>query len=269
MQTIKMVSKMASELMFRIIHEKPFNNAIVSVLESSTMTISEFNTTEHSKDFYVDDSRTYINGERNPNLIFEQFGAFSAETANTARSCMINSIENDMHEFKTSCKMALQLKQISREEWLDRMKLQDTPGDELCLFVLGRLYFCHSAVVNKYNVWCTVDTSMRITEQKLLDWSSIRLLYLGNSCYGILRPKIGSCYTPQATLFNPVLTGHARYQRQPYRQSPITLTRRPVRGFTTRGRGANYVNQPTGQNYSLTTITLHGNAQPRGHMVGL
>ena len=264
-QTTKMASKMASELMFRIIHEKPFNNAIVSVLESSTMSISECNTTEHSKDFYVDDSRTYINGEINPNLIFELFGSFSAETAITARNCMINSIENDMQEFKNSCKMALQLKQISGEEWLDKMRLPTTPGDELCLFVLGRLYFRHSAVVNKYNIWCIVDTSMRITKQKLLDWSSIRLLYFGNNRYGILRPKTGSHYTPSIPPYNPVLTGRARMQRLPYGQRARTYTRRPVRGLTTISRGYTYINQPIVQSTYSTRNSVRGfNTRGRG-----
>ena len=185
----KMASRMASVLMFRIIYEKPFNNPIVSVLESSAMTVAKFNTSAYAKDYYVDQSRTYLNDVRNLNLIFEQFGAFSAETSATACNCMIHSVENDMAEFKTSCRMALQVKQITGEEWVTKMKSSNTPRDELCLFVLGLIYFRHSAIVNKYNVWCTVDTSMRITEKKLLEWSSICLVYLGNSCYGILRQK--------------------------------------------------------------------------------
>ena len=49
--------------MFRIIHEKPFNNAIVSVLESSSMTEAEFNASAYTNDYCIDQSRTYVKGE--------------------------------------------------------------------------------------------------------------------------------------------------------------------------------------------------------------
>ena len=212
-----MASRMANELMFRIIHKKTFNNAIVSVLESSAMTEGEFKASTYTNDYYLDQSRTYINGEQNANLIFELFGEFSAQTPETTRNCMISSIENTMEEFKTSCKMAQQLKQISGEDWVAKMKSTRTPGDELCLFVLGQLYFRHSAVINKYNVWCTVDTSMHITEKQLLEWSSLCFVYLGNSCYGLLRLKTRISQFPQMLpmslntgTMNPVLTNHGR-----------------------------------------------------------
>ena len=69
-----MANRMASELMFRIIHEKPFSNCVVSILEVSAMTQQEFNLTSHAKNFYVDLSRTYKNGMLNGNLLFELFG---------------------------------------------------------------------------------------------------------------------------------------------------------------------------------------------------
>ena len=132
-----MANRMASELMFRIIHEKPFSNTVVSILEVSAMTNQQFNLTSHAKDYNLDLSRTYKNGMLNNNMLFELFGEFSHEPGDKVRRCMINSVKNDVEEFKTCCKTALQLKGISGERWIENMENPYTAGDKLCLFLLG------------------------------------------------------------------------------------------------------------------------------------
>ena len=102
---------------------------------------------------------------------------------------MINSVKNDVEEFKTCCKTALQLKGISGERWIQNMENPNTAGDELCLFILGRIYFRHSVVITKYSIWSTIDTALRVSDQHLLTWSSIKLVYMGHNAYGILQPK--------------------------------------------------------------------------------
>ena len=124
-----MTNRMANELMYRIIHEKPFNNAVISLLESSAITDSEFRSSSYAKDYQLELSRTYINGMRNPNLIFELFGHYSSEPAARVCECMLNSVKNNLVEFKTCCKMALQLKSVTAEDWLKAMESPETPGD--------------------------------------------------------------------------------------------------------------------------------------------
>ena len=128
---------MANELMYRIIHENPFNNAVISLLESSALTDAEFCSSSYAKDYQLELSLTYINGLRNPDLIFELFGHYSSEPASRVRECMLNSVNNNVTEFKTCCKMALQLKSVTAEDWLKAMENPSTPGDELCLYLLG------------------------------------------------------------------------------------------------------------------------------------
>ena len=182
-----MANRMASELMFRIIHKKPFSNCVVSILEVSAMTQQEFNLTSHAKNFYVDLSRTYKNGMLNGNMLFELFGEFSSEPSDKVRRCMINSVKNDVTEFNTCCRTALQLKGLSGEQWIQNMEKTSTAGDELCLFLLGRIYFRHSTVLTKYSMWSTIDIALRVTDQELISWSSIKLVYMGSNAYGILR----------------------------------------------------------------------------------
>ena len=170
---------MASELMFRIIHEKPFSNCVVSILEVSALTQQEFNLTSHAKDYNLDLSRTYKNGILNGNLLFELFGEFSSEPSDKVRRCMINSVKNDVDEFNSCCRTALQLKGVSGERWIQTMENTNTAGDELCLFLLGRIYFRHSTVLTKYSMWSTIDTALRVSDPQLISWSSIKLVLYG------------------------------------------------------------------------------------------
>ena len=85
--------------------------------------------------------------------------------------------------------MALNLKGCTGEQWVQYMESNDYVNDELCLFILGKLYFRHATVLNKYNLWTTVAPSVRINDEALLKLSSVRLLYMGKQTFGILKPK--------------------------------------------------------------------------------
>ena len=243
-------NRMVNDLMYRIIHEKPFNNSVISLLESSTITESEFKHSSYGKDYQLELSRTYINGMRNPDLIFELFGHFSLEPAFKVRQCMLNSVKNNMTELKQCCKMALQLKSVTAENLITLMESPETPGDELCLYLLGRLYYCHSLVVNKYNIWCTVDTGLRTDTRQLFEWSCIKLLYLGNCTYGVLQPK-GISTIPAQIPYQQALNLTTTRNVIPVRgYSRTRPTSRP--GFITRGRGRG---QPVAMNVTQPLYT--------------
>ena len=259
-------NRMANDLMYRIIHEKPFNNSVISLLESSAITESEFKHSSYGKDYQLELSRTYINGMRNPDLVFELFGHFSLEPAYKVRTSMLNSVKSNMTEFKQCCKMALQLKSVTAEEWIKVMESPETPGDELCLYLLGRLYYRHSLVVNKYNIWCTVDTGLRTDTRQLFEWSCIKLLYLGNRTYGVLTPKriVNTLAQPQhQQALNLTTTNSVNYARGYPRVRQIG---RPHP--TTRGRGRT---QPTLMNFNQPYHTRgrYLNQMPRGINRGL
>ena len=257
---------MANDLMYRIIHEKPFNNSVISLLESSAITESEFKHSSYGKDYQLELSRTYINGMRNPDLVFELFGHFSLEPAYKVRKSMLNSVKDNMTEFKQCCKMALQLKSVTAEEWIKVMESPETPGDELCLYLLGRLYYRHSLVVNKYNIWCTVDTGLRTDTRQLFEWSCIKLLYLGNRTYGVLKPKgiVNTLSQPQYQhALNLTTTSNVNYARGYPRVRQIGRSQPATHG---RGR-----TQPTSMNFNQPYHTRgrYLNQMPRGLNRGL
>ena len=169
---------MEGSIMYRIIHAEPFNDEIVALLDSSAMAETDFLSSALAKDYSLDVSSTYVNGLKNKNILFELIGRFSSDPADKVCRIMLNSVKNNLNEFKTHCKMALNLKGCTGEQWVQYMESNEYVNDELCLFILGKLYFCHATVVNKYNLWTTVATSVRINDEALLKLSSIRLLYM-------------------------------------------------------------------------------------------
>ena len=194
-QTINMANNsMAGDLMNRIIHAEPFSAEVLSLLSTSAMTKDEFERSQYSADYSLDQTITFINGARNRDTVFEIFGRFSSDHATKVRQIMINAVSNNIDDFKTHCRMALVLKGLSAEQWLAKMKSSDYVGDELCLFALGKVYFRHSSILNKYNVWSTIASTVRTNTQllnnaQLLKRSCVRLLFMGQNTFGILKPK--------------------------------------------------------------------------------
>ena len=180
---------MEGSIMYRIIHTEPFNDEIVALLDSSAMSETDFLSSALAKDYSLDVSSTYVNGIKNKNILFELIGRFSSDPADKVCQIMLNLVKNNLNEFKTHCKMALNLKGCTGEQWVQYMESNEYVNDELCLFILGKLYFHHATVVNKYNLWTTVATSVRINKEALLKLSSIRLLYMGKQTFGILNLK--------------------------------------------------------------------------------
>ena len=215
---------MEGSIMYRIIHAEPFNDEIVALLDSSAMSETDFLSSAYAQDYSLDVSSMYVNGIRNKNILFELIGRFSSDPADKVRQIMLNAVKNNLSEFKNHCKMALNLKGCTGEQLVQYMESNKYVNDELCLFILGKLYFCHATVVNKYNLWTTVATSVRINDESLLKLSSIRLLYMGKQTFGILTPK------PRLVMqgnLNRQPVGHARNSRSsgratlPYNVQPV------------------------------------------------
>ena len=90
----------------------------------------------------------------------------------------------------TSCHTGMRLKGYkSLNDWIDIMERETTPGDEFCLYLLGKTYFRHVFVMTDENVWCTCETDRQLSIKELLDISSVHLVYFGQGQYGLLKKR--------------------------------------------------------------------------------
>ena len=63
-------------------------------------------------------------------------------------------------------------------------------ADELTLFSLSWLYKQHTVVITANKLWSTLHSNSPINEEALLDICSVKLVYLVQLQFGILRPKM-------------------------------------------------------------------------------
>ena len=139
--------------MYRLIHEKPFKRSVPSIPKGTRSGLTNY-TTYLSKAYWIDTTRCYLNGQLNCDLLFELFGAYSGKSASEVRRDMINYAKTMKDDVMNSCHIGMRLKGFrSLNDWIDIMERESTPGDEFCLYLLGKTYFRHLFVMTGENVW--------------------------------------------------------------------------------------------------------------------
>ena len=242
--------------MYRLIHEKPFKRSVPSIPKGTRSGLTNY-TTYLSKAYWIDTTRCYLNGRLNCDLLFELFGAYSGKPAIEVRRDMINYAKTMKDDVINSCHIGMRLKGYrSLEAWIDIMERESTPGDEFCLYLLGKTYFRHVFVMTGENVWCTCETDRPLSIKELIEISSVHLIYLGQGQYGLLRKRgntiqqrtvqqVRQQRTPSVgTLFNRACN-YRRVQSRPLNLSGIPNVRTVSCVNRGRGRGAfsNYANR--------------------------
>ena len=246
---------MAHELMYHLIHEKPFKRSVPSIPKGTRSGLTNY-TTYLSKVYWIDTTRCYLNGRLNCDQLFELFGAYSGKSAIEVRRDMINYAKTMKEDVINSCHTGMRLKGYRcLSDWIDIMERESTPGDEFCLYLLGKTYFRHVFVMTGENTWCTCETDRPLSIKELLEISSLHLVYLGQGQYGLLRKRVNTIQqrtvqqvrqqrTPSAgTLFNRACN-YRRVQSRPLNLSGIPNVG-PV-NYVNRGRGRgarNYTNR--------------------------
>ena len=82
--------------------------------------------------------------------------------------------------------IALWNHEFTYAEWFKYVDAQSGP-DELALYSLARKYGIHTSVYNKSYVWTTLMNHISRTDEEIFKLSSINLVYLGPTVYGIIR----------------------------------------------------------------------------------
>ena len=63
---------------------------------------------------------------------------------------------------------------------------EHTPGDELTLYVLARMYHCHAYVFTQMFWWTTLLYTVPVTEKELLNQCNVVLVYMKEGVFGEL-----------------------------------------------------------------------------------
>ena len=219
----------ANELIYRIVHDKPFRRDVPLIPPGARSGIGTFSNSYLAKDHWPDSSRCHQNGKLNPNHVFEVFGEIVNKDAITIRKEMIEFVDNMRVDFKDSCGTTLTMKGTDVNRWIERMKNNDEPGDEICIYLLGRMSFLHTVVLTGDGCWTTMDTTRASSATELIQNCRIHLLYLGKNCFALIRKRPNvrqNISAQQACMQRFAINPRTNRGRQP---RPLNLV--------TRGRG--------------------------------
>ena len=85
--------------------------------------------------------------------------------------------------------ISLHMHGLSARQWADSMFLNDTPGDELTLYILCKMFQQHAIVFTSAKYWTTLETDAPCSEDEIFDTCDIRLLYIEPGVFGELRKR--------------------------------------------------------------------------------
>ena len=93
---------------------------------------------------------------------------------------------DNRHQITECISIALRNHEFTYAEWFKYVDAQSGP-DELALYSLARKYGIHTSVYNKSYVWTTLMNHISRTDEEIFKLSSVNLVYLGPTVYGIIR----------------------------------------------------------------------------------
>ena len=125
-------------------------------------------------------------GKIKPNGIFEIFGQFSKKNPSNTRKAMIRWAKDQTLNIARFSSTAFLQSGDSLVDWLYDMKSDYTPGDELALYCLSRMYLqhVHVHVHTKKLYWTTVAHTWGDSEQKIVAKCELSLVYMGPGNFG-------------------------------------------------------------------------------------
>ena len=152
--------------------------------------------------------------------MFSLFGEFSNQAGHEVRDTMIGWSYYNFRLLEHVFKVALDQQKTTLRVWLDKMADVHTPGDELTLYVLARMYRCHVYVYTQMFWWTTLLYTLPVTEQELVSQCEIVLVYVKDGIYG----KLDRIRSPAAKAAQAVAT-HGQSEAASYLEADNRLNK--------------------------------------------
>ena len=162
------------------------------------MSLSDFQCSELSKDYWVDMRCCFAQGVVNEDMLFELFGKFSEDDTITVRANMIREVKSYKLWYERAAFILNIMKSDSIDSWLNIMKYEGIKGDEISLHTLAWIYNRHIVVHTKGRPWTTMKLDDTITESHLSEVCNVHLLYMDNYVFAELKRKPYSTPNPHS-----------------------------------------------------------------------
>ena len=114
----------------------------------------------------------------------EIFGNYSDEPPHTVRDNLLGWIYDNFRNIETWFSIALKQKGVSLSDWAESMRNPKQSGDELCLYLLCRMYHKHTLVHLKHHWWSTIQHTLPGDLNEILDQCHLELVFVCEWVFG-------------------------------------------------------------------------------------
>ena len=166
-----------------------YKEMVPFINERDAFSLDTFKSTKLAECFTINTSRVFVNGHTNANHIYELFGDFAGHDATQVRLLLLKHIARDPGFHMRHGTVCLEMHNVSFERWLNRVADDHMYCDELGILSLSSMYRHHSMVVTVNKMWSTIEHTLPLNLLELLNECSVKLIYLGQLCFGELKPK--------------------------------------------------------------------------------
>ena len=176
-----------TEELLEAIKEKNYDTCVSNLSKIHRVNLKKFKRDWLPKGTWINTKR-FVNNSNRPvaDAMFSLFGEFSNQTGPEVRDTMIGWYYDNLRLLERVFKVALDQQKTTLRVWLDNMADVHTPGNELTLYILARMYRCHVYVYTQMFWWTTLLYTLPVTEQELLSQCEIILVYVKDGIYGEL-----------------------------------------------------------------------------------
>ena len=172
---------------------------------SDAVSMADYARSAFASRYVLDTRNVYWPGRVNRTHVYDAFAEFMHHKDSCkTRLDMINFVADNKERYSIDCHIVLKMHEMNLNAWACKMSYCENGADELALHALSELAKIHTVVLTASRPWTTVDlTGLRMDLYQLIDMCSMKLLYLGNNQFGLLRRRPENCNNPLA-LSRPV-----------------------------------------------------------------
>ena len=106
-------------------------------------------------------------GKLKANGLFDIFTGYSHKTPSEMRSDMIDCVNDNSKKLNKYAAFTLRQRGKSVPNWLNNMRSENTPGDEIAIYCLSNMYLRHVFVKTSKMFWTTVSHKWGDNESNL------------------------------------------------------------------------------------------------------
>ena len=220
-----------TEELLEAFKEKTYDTCVSNLTKTHRVNLKKFKRERLPEGTWINTKR-FVNNSNRPvaDAMFSLFGEFSNQAGTEVRDTMIGWSYDNFRLLERVFKVALDQRKITLRVWLENMANEHTPGDELTLYVLARMYRRHVYVYTQMFWWTTILYTLPVTEQELLSQCEVVLVYIKDGVYGELdrircpakKGTHAATAQVQSEIVSSLETDNGSYEPTPAKASVLT-----------------------------------------------